>query len=197
MPTVTLIGYRGTGKTTVAAGLARRLGCPWWDADIELERRVGTTIASLIRDHGEPHFRDEEAGLLGELLATPEGVLATGGGVILRPGNRQRLRELKAAWQHVLEEAADELHRIEGQLLPAVRSAPAVGERDPAVVAGDDSVVADPDSECVGRQVFQRHAAVTDGLRVDDPVASPDGRIDFLEEPSLAQGLAKLPSKHF
>ncbi|NBP19782.1 MAG: shikimate kinase [Burkholderiaceae bacterium] len=93
MPTVTLIGYRGTGKTTVAAGLARRLGCPWWDADVELERRVGTTIASLIRDHGEPHFRDEESGVLGELLATPEGVLATGGGAILLPDNRRVLAE--------------------------------------------------------------------------------------------------------
>jgi shikimate kinase len=93
MPTVTLIGYRGTGKTTVAAGLARRLGCPWWDADVELERRVGTTIASLLRDHGEPYFRDEESGVLGELLAKPEGVLATGGGVILRPGNREHLRK--------------------------------------------------------------------------------------------------------
>jgi len=93
MPTVTLIGYRGTGKTTVAAGLARRLGCRWWDADVELERRVGATIAALVRDHGEPYFREEEAGMLHELLAEPAGVLATGGGVILRPGNRDLLRE--------------------------------------------------------------------------------------------------------
>ena len=92
MPTVTLIGYRGTGKTTVAAGLARRLRCPWWDADVELERRVGTTIAAFLRDEGEPRFRDEESVVLGELLAKSEGVLATGGGVILRAGNRQDLR---------------------------------------------------------------------------------------------------------
>ena len=93
MPMVTLIGYRGTGKSTVAAALAQRLGCPWWDADVELERAVGTSIATLIREHGEARFRDQESVVLEELLAKPDGVLATGGGVILRPGNRERLRE--------------------------------------------------------------------------------------------------------
>jgi len=94
MPIVTLIGYRGTGKSTVAAALAQRLGCPWWDADIELERVVGMSIAELIRGAGEPTFRDQESVVLETLLAKPDGVLATGGGVILRPGNRERLREL-------------------------------------------------------------------------------------------------------
>lgn len=93
MPIVTLIGYRGTGKTTVAEGLARRLRCRWWDADVELERLVGTSIASFVRDRGEPHFREEESRLLGRLLDQPDGVLATGGGVILRPANREFLRE--------------------------------------------------------------------------------------------------------
>lgn len=93
MPTITLIGYRGTGKSTVAAALAQTLGCRWWDADVELERVVGTSIASFVRKHGEPTFRDRESVVLGELLAKPDGVLATGGGVILRPGNRERLRE--------------------------------------------------------------------------------------------------------
>ena len=40
---VMVFGDRGTGKSTVAAALAQRLGCSWWDADVELERRVGTT----------------------------------------------------------------------------------------------------------------------------------------------------------
>jgi len=103
---------------------------------------------------------------------------------------------LKAAWQHVLEESPDELHRVEGHRPPAVRSAAAVRERDPAVVAGHHAVVADADAEHVGRQLLQRHAAITDGLGVDDPVSPPDGRIDFLEEPRLAEFLPELPSKH-
>lgn len=91
MPRVTLIGYRGTGKSTVAALVARRLGCEWVDADAVLERHLGCTIAELVRDRGEPVFRDEESKVLEQLLGRCDGVLATGGGVILRPGNREAL----------------------------------------------------------------------------------------------------------
>jgi shikimate kinase len=91
MPRLTLIGYRGTGKSTVAALVAGRLGCGWVDADAVLEGKLGCTIATLVRERGEPMFRDEEATLLGELLACCDGVLATGGGVVLRPGNREAL----------------------------------------------------------------------------------------------------------
>lgn len=92
MPRITLIGYRGTGKSTVAAAVAGRLGCPWRDADAILEERLGCTIAALIRDRGEPAFRDAEADILEEQLASFAGVLATGGGVVLRDGNRRLLR---------------------------------------------------------------------------------------------------------
>ena len=92
MPRLTLIGYRGTGKSTVAAALARRLGCGWQDADAVLEERLGTSIARLVRERGEPVFRDEESEVLGRLLAECDGVLATGGGVVLRPHNRELLR---------------------------------------------------------------------------------------------------------
>lgn len=95
MPRLTLIGYRGCGKSTVAARLADRLGCDWVDADVLLERRVGRSIADMVRDRGEPAFRDEEAALLADLLgdgrAACGGVLATGGGVVLRPANRELL----------------------------------------------------------------------------------------------------------
>ena len=93
MPRVTLIGYRGTGKSTVAAALASRLGCGWQDADSVLEERLGCTIATLVRDRGEPAFRDAEAAILVDLLGSEPGVLSTGGGVVLRPENRRLLRE--------------------------------------------------------------------------------------------------------
>ena len=99
---------------------------------------------------------------------------------------------LHALGQHVLEESPDELHRIEGHSPPAVGSAPAVGEGDRVVVAGDDAVITDADSEHVGRQILQRHAAVPHGLGVDDPGSFPDGWIDFLEEPGLAEFVAEL-----
>lgn len=92
MPRVTLIGYRGCGKSTVAAELARRLGCGWEDADTVLEARVGSSIADIISGRGEPSFRDLESELLAGPLSACEGVLATGGGVVLRPENRALLR---------------------------------------------------------------------------------------------------------
>ena len=93
MPRITLIGYRGCGKSTIAALLARRLGIPWHDADAVFEERVGLSIVSIVRDRGEPAFRDLEAELLAGLLGGEPCVLATGGGVVLRPGNRDLLRE--------------------------------------------------------------------------------------------------------
>lgn len=91
MPRVTLIGYRGTGKSTVAAALADLLGCDWCDADDVLERRLGCSIAALVRERGEAPFRDAESAVLADLLGTCAGVLATGGGVVLRPANRELL----------------------------------------------------------------------------------------------------------
>lgn len=92
MPRLTLIGYRGTGKSTVAAALARQLGCDWRDADAVLEEQVGNSIARLVHERGEPFFRDEESAVLARLLAEFDGVLATGGGVVLKSENRDLLR---------------------------------------------------------------------------------------------------------
>ena len=94
MPRITLIGYRGTGKSTVAALLGEILGCGWCDADLVLEAKIGCSIASLVRTRGEPVFRDEEAIVLAELLGRFPGVLSTGGGAVLRAENRDVIREL-------------------------------------------------------------------------------------------------------
>lgn len=92
MPRVTLIGYRGCGKSTVAEALARRMDAAWSDADAVLEERAGCSIADLVRDRGESAFRDLEGAILRELLAAKPRILATGGGVVLRPENRVLLR---------------------------------------------------------------------------------------------------------
>ena len=62
-----LIGYRGTGKTSVARALAAKLGMPWIDADAVLEERAGKSIRQIFADEGEAHFRDLESAVLGEL----------------------------------------------------------------------------------------------------------------------------------
>ena len=87
-----LVGPRGTGKTTVGRLLAERLDWPFLDADLELERLSGRTIAALFAEEGEPVFRDWEERTLRELIGRGRSVLATGGGVVLRPSNRARLR---------------------------------------------------------------------------------------------------------
>lgn len=92
-----LIGYRGTGKTSVARALAILLGSPWVDADAVLEERAGKSIRQIFADEGEKHFRDLETAVL-EALATFAGIVATGGGIVLRPANRQLLKQGRVIW---------------------------------------------------------------------------------------------------
>jgi shikimate kinase len=88
-----LVGPRGSGKTTVAVLLAERLGLGWIDADALLEERAGQSIRTLFASEGEAGFRQREAALLAELCSWPALVIATGGGVVLRQENRERMRD--------------------------------------------------------------------------------------------------------
>jgi shikimate kinase len=111
-----LVGSRGTGKSTVARLLAERLGRAWLDADTLLEQRAGRTIRQIFADEGEPAFRDLEAALLAELCAFRDHVIATGGGVVLRADNRERLKragrvvwltaEPAVIWERLQQDAA-------------------------------------------------------------------------------------------
>jgi shikimate kinase len=93
-----LIGYRGTGKSTVARLLAAKLGLEAIDADHELERRAGKTIRRIFAEDGELAFRDLESALLAEFGERDDVVIATGGGVVLRPENRAILRTGRVVW---------------------------------------------------------------------------------------------------
>lgn len=89
---IILIGYRGSGKTTVGRLVAARLGRVFVDADEHLETAAGRTIREIFADEGELGFRDREESTIAELTARPDSVLATGGGAVLREANRTRLR---------------------------------------------------------------------------------------------------------
>jgi shikimate kinase len=96
---LTLIGYRATGKTTLARLLAERLGWDWIDADVEIERLAGKSIQRIFAEDGEPKFRDWEARLIAELCKRDRLVLAAGGGAPLRAETRQALSAAgKVVW---------------------------------------------------------------------------------------------------
>lgn len=87
-----LIGPMGAGKTTVGRCLARLLEREFVDLDAEIEARCGADIPWIFDVEGEQGFRDREAALLQEMVARPGLVVATGGGVVLRPENRRLLK---------------------------------------------------------------------------------------------------------
>ena len=87
-----LVGLPGAGKSTLGRQLARRLGRRFVDADHELERRLGVSIPTIFEIEGEAVFRDREEAVIADLTMEKDIVLATGGGAVLRPANRERLR---------------------------------------------------------------------------------------------------------
>ena len=108
---VTLIGYRGCGKSSIAPRLAQRLGWSWVDADVELEHRTGRSIREIFATDGEPEFRRLERETLLALLQRDRIVLAAGGGAILNSDTRY---DFKAAGPVVWLRASVEsiAHRI-------------------------------------------------------------------------------------
>lgn len=78
-----LVGFMGTGKTTVGRQLAERLGRPFVDLDAEIEARAGKPISAIFRDEGEAHFRALERAAVQEVAARRGIVAAAGGGAVL------------------------------------------------------------------------------------------------------------------
>ena len=82
----------GGGKSTVGKQLARQIGVPFVDSDHEIELRIGGSIRQFFDQQGEDAFREVESQVIAELLAnTSDGVLATGGGAVLKERNRELL----------------------------------------------------------------------------------------------------------
>ncbi len=88
-----LVGLPGAGKSTLGRQLARRLHKRFVDADVELEHRLGVSIPTIFEIEGEAGFRDREEMTMAELTRLQGIVLSTGGGAVLRPANRVRLKD--------------------------------------------------------------------------------------------------------
>jgi len=86
-----LTGPMGAGKSTIGRQLSRQLKMPFHDSDHEIEQRTGVDIPLIFELEGEAGFRKREAAIIDELTRLPGIILATGGGAILDPVNRQHL----------------------------------------------------------------------------------------------------------
>ena len=99
----------GCGKSTVGRHLARHLGLRFVDTDTDIERRIGMPIRDYFEQHGEAAFRDVEQDAIDALSEQPGVILATGGGAVLRPSNRDALHSRSHVFY--LRATPEELHR--------------------------------------------------------------------------------------
>ncbi|MEX2524639.1 MAG: shikimate kinase AroK [Gammaproteobacteria bacterium] len=86
-----LVGLMGVGKSTIGKRLAKKLQKTFVDSDKEVEKRTGASIELIFDIEGEEGFRKRESDILDELTARDGIILATGGGAVLLPENRERL----------------------------------------------------------------------------------------------------------
>jgi shikimate kinase len=90
---IVLIGYRGSGKSSLGKRLAAKLWLDFVDTDALITQRAGKTIREIFASQGEPAFRQMEADVIRELAAKDKQVIATGGGIVLNPANIAALKQ--------------------------------------------------------------------------------------------------------
>jgi shikimate kinase len=130
---ITLIGYRGSGKSTVAQALAAQMGWDWIDADARIEQTAGKSIREIFAAEGEPGFRRRERETLAGLLTGDRLVLAAGGGAILNGDSR---REMKAAGPVVWLQASAAV------LAKRIGDDPSTSDRRPNLAGGGTAEIA-------------------------------------------------------
>jgi shikimate kinase len=161
-PRIVLIGFMGSGKSTVGRILARRLGYRFADTDDLVVHAAGRSIEEIFADEGEPAFRDREAAVLQELADRERIVVATGGGAPLQAQNAWFLEPPAAVFHlRVSLDAARERARGGAADGPASRRAPA----RPLMDRADNEV----------RALFEKRAPLYEarGTRVETDGRSP------------------------
>ncbi len=124
-----LVGYRGSGKTTVASRVAQRLNRRHVDTDELIEQKTKHTIQDIFACLGEKGFRKIESELIGSFRAEDEWVVSLGGGAILAEENRSRLKQTgKVIWLQATPEV----------LLDRIESDPMTANRRPKLTQLDD-----------------------------------------------------------
>jgi shikimate kinase len=113
---IVLIGYRGSGKTTVGRLLADRLGKPFVDIDDWIVVRAGKNIREIFEQDGEAVFRDHEANALEEALNRTDHIISVGGGALERKSNRTLLAKAGHQVFYLHCEAQELFRRIQGDI---------------------------------------------------------------------------------
>ncbi len=100
-PRVVLVGPMGAGKTTVAGILAREWNVPVRDTDADIVAGTGREVSDIFVESGEDHFRELEAAAVARAVAEHDGVLALGGGAVMRPETRELLADVPVVFLRV------------------------------------------------------------------------------------------------
>lgn len=95
---VFLIGMMGSGKTTVGNILAQKLNYRFFDTDVLIERVMGQSVSDIFATAGENSFRDVESKVLENLSAHTKSIIATGGGIVIKPANWSYLHHGLVVW---------------------------------------------------------------------------------------------------
>jgi shikimate kinase len=175
---IVLVGMMGAGKSSIGRRLASRLNIPFVDADTEIEKAAGMSIADIFARHGEADFRSGEARVIARLLEGGPQVLATGGGAVMNADTRAAIKA-KGVSIWLTAEVDVLMRRIhkrrhERPMLqaadPAARLRELLAEREPVYASSDLTVQS--------REV-PHEAIVTEIVTVLG---------DFLDAPSVPQG---------
>ena len=154
-----LTGPMGAGKSTIGRQLSKQLDLPFHDSDHEIEARTGVDIPLIFDLEGETGFRKRESVVIDELTQLPEIVLATGGGAILDPANREHLGNRgKVIYLHASVNQQLKRTRMD-------RNRPLLQTEDPRARLEELMAIRDP--------LYREIASIvidTDGMRVRDVV---------------------------
>lgn len=109
-----LVGFMGSGKSTVAEQLSHKLGMPYIEMDDEIEKEQGISIPEMFETYGESFFREKETSFLRGI--SKEVIVSTGGGVIISEDNRRLLKSgtviyLKAEWETIVQRLMEDTKR--------------------------------------------------------------------------------------
>jgi len=154
-----LTGPMGSGKSTIGRQLAQQLAMPFHDSDHEIERRTGVDIPLIFELEGETGFRKRESGVIDDLTRLPGIVLATGGGAILDPENRERLGN-RGTVIYLHTSVDQQLSRTAHD-----RNRPLLQTPDPRATLEELLAIRDPLYREIADLVIE-----TDGMRVRDVV---------------------------